>query len=84
MEKNKNIIYVKDTFYKRCNQRQRNKILMIAEEKFKSRDIAEKWMQTNNDILQIWPDILLGTHNGYCMVLNAIKHEKSDWGVENV
>lgn len=80
MENDKKIIHVNDNFYELCNERQRNKILMIAEKKFNNRDIAEKWMQTNNDILQIWPDIMLGTHNGYCMVLKAIKSERSDWG----
>lgn len=84
MEKNKNIIYVNDNFYDICNERQRNKILMIAEKRFKSRDIAEQWMQTNNDILQIWPDIMLGTYPGYCLVLNAISREKIDWSRDEV
>ena len=84
MEKNKkNVIYVNDDFYEMCNERQRNKILMIAENKFNDRNTAEKWMQSSNEALQIWPDIILGTYKGYCMVLDAIKNERSDWG-ENI
>jgi len=73
MKKTNNIIYIDYKFHKLTFERRRRKLILVAYKTFQDWDQVSKWLSTYDYELEGWPDELIDTYSGYCLVIKALE-----------
>jgi len=73
MKKTNNIINVDNKFQQQAINRRRGKIILAAYKTFRDWNYVSQWLSTYSYELEGWPDELLETYCGYCLVIKSLE-----------